>query len=135
MLHYNAAFPLNMRIVFILLSLFICYNFSLQIANNATSQYWQPVPRKDPYKYETFAILRCRTQWRRESTYYRWTFWKICIKQSTVLPSETNCIKVPCLALMYLYHFIAGLFSCRFLCLNLSECSVLPYLLCDKLNG
>ena len=36
-------------------------------------------------------------------------------------------LEVPCLVLRYSYHFIAGLFSCKFLCLNLSECSVLPF--------
>ena len=38
-----------------------------------------------------------------------------------------TALEVPSLALRYSYHFIAGLFSCRFLCLNLSECSVLPF--------
>ena len=36
-------------------------------------------------------------------------------------------LEVSSSALRHSYHFIAGLFSCRFFCLNLSECSVLPF--------
>ena len=50
MLHCNAAFRLNMRIVFILLSLFIFYNFLLLIANNATNQYWSSIPKEKVHK-------------------------------------------------------------------------------------
>ena len=128
MLHCNLAFCLNMKIVFTLLSLFIFYNFSLQIANNATSQYWLSIPKEKVHKSMKLSSSCVAELSEGEPILITDEhFEKSVSNNQQYYHLRQIALEVPCLAQRYSYHFIAGLFSCRFLCVNLSECSVLPF--------
>ena len=128
MLQCNAASHLNMRVVYILLSLFIFYNFPLYIVNNATSQYWLSIPKEKVH--ENMKLLSSCIAELIEGEPILITderFEKSVSNKQQYYHQRQTALRVPCLALRYSYHFIAGLFSCRFSCLNFSECLVLPF--------
>ena len=105
MLHCNVAFRLNMRKVFILLSLFIFYNFPLWIANKATSQYWSSVPKEKVHK--NIKLLSSYVAELSEGEPILITdehFEKSVSNDQQYYHLRQIALEVPCLALRYLYY-------------------------------